>query len=187
MQYTRTVAALVAVMVVGGLGFVALTGGATATVDSFTIDDDSVTSDDGSFDSLKVSGSGSYEFDGLDAEADRVVTTVEVQNPDGSWSTLVSDSTDVSGYAGTVSGPLSANVLTDSQWTKSDLESTTDGESETTSLKFRLTIEVKSGGGSTLASDQAQTQADFTVNNEALSTSATADGTLDGSATDDSP
>jgi len=186
MDYKKVSAALVAATTVAAL-LLAGSGGAVAQVNNFDIAGDAVTSDDGSIDSLTVGGDGSFTFNGVDAPADRVVTIVEVKNPDGSWSTIAKDVTKVSGHAGTVEGPIGADVLANSQWTKAALASNTDGQAATTKLKFSMTVEVVDTDGNTLASDYATTKAGITVTNEAVSTGANANGALNGSATNQSP
>jgi len=191
MTYKRKATALAAVMILATLAFGFTAGGATAQVTNFGMTGDSVTSDDGSLDTLSLSAQHSYSYNGLDTEAVSVAMTIQVQDPGGSWSTIAQTNTDVSGFAGTASSSTQANdVLANSEWTTDDFAATTDGSSKSTDLTFRYTVRVydgPGGSGTQLAMDSDTTQATVTVTNEAISTQASATGGLDATATNQSP
>lgn len=178
---------LAGVAAFGGVGALALgTGGARAEVTGagLAANTASVSSDDGTItdvtlhDETDDDGAGiDFTWEGFDQETVTVSYTLEARLTGSSadetgtgWEEMLSGSNDVTGTSGDVSldwldalGASSVSLLSHSEITTGDFESSTDGESRVRELEVRLTADASHDD--VTVSDTQTAVADLTTDN----------------------
>lgn len=158
---------------------------------SLTISDDTLTTDNGAVTGVTVNASGDITWDGAEAQPDSTTVKLQVQNPDGSWTTVASQTDTLSGLAGTYSYSFTnADIISNTDWNKADFKPSGDGATKDTDLTFRITVETTgdldgSGSGNTIQSNSDT--ATLSVTNEANSNGASGSGGVNGSGNDEDP
>lgn len=131
---------------------------------SFTVNDASVTSNDGSLKSLTVAPSGDVHYDGLESEPSAVEVTVAIKKSNASsYETIGSQNiTTATGLQGSVNYTFSTiDVLAQSSLTKADFRAS-EGATKNTSLDLQITVTLYDVGPS--GSDETiQTMDPFVV------------------------
>lgn len=175
----------------GGLGLLALSGGASADVGHLSISGDTITTDDGTVNDVRSAVSEAYvTYDGIDENVTKIRLTLDAYHGSAGWEEVILQEYEVSNQSslGSSAGSLDgvsmgdASLLDATSWEAGDFEASTDGESNTTTVEFRLRLQLFASGTEVNPSAQESTTADFTVNNqEATSdTGGHGDGTLEG-------
>jgi len=180
---------LVALGVAVGLVAFSSSPGMAATL---SIGDDTVTTDNGAITGVTVDLNSDITWDGAENEPGQTDVKLQVQNPDGSWETLETQSTELSGLAGTYQPTFSDVDVTQSDWNNGDFRATGDGATQETDLTFRLVVEAS---GNLDGDDNRETTtvtsstetATITAVNEANSNNAGGNGGVNASGTNNEP
>lgn len=142
----------------------AFTGGASANT-TFTATNVDVTSNGGTLNSLVVAPAGNISYDGFDREAEKVVVTVRLKEPDGNWTTVgTMTKQQPSGQQGTVQYDFAQlDVIKSTAWKKVDFRARQDGSDATTTMAVEVTATFvnATNGGENVTSSASDS---FTVN-----------------------
>lgn len=159
---------------------------------TLSIGDDTVTTDNGAITGVTVDLNTDITWDGAENEPGQTDVKLQVQNPDESWETLETQSTELSGLAGTYQPTFSNVDVTQSDWNNGDFRATGDGTTKETDLSFRLVVEAS---GNLEGDDNRKTTtvtsptetATITAVNEANSNNAGGSGNVNGQGNDQNP
>jgi hypothetical protein len=159
---------------------------------SLSISDDSLTTDNGVVQGVTVDASGDVTWDGAENQPGLTTVSLQVQNPDGSWTTITEEKETLSGLAGMYSYSFTdADVISNSNWEKQDFRPDNDGGVKQTELTFRILVEVEGdidGDGSSGDSFRSNNApATVSVTNEANSNNAGGSGGVDVTGNDQNP
>lgn len=158
---------------------------------TLTIDDDSLTTDNGAITGVTVDVSGEITWDGAEETPGSTEIELQVQNPDSSWMTVTANTEDLSGLAGTHNYSfLGVDIISNSDWKQSDFTANGDGATTETDLTFRLNIDTSGdldGSGSSNTIQSGTDTATLTVTNEKNSNSAGGSGGINGGGTNNEP
>jgi hypothetical protein len=157
----RTVLKTVGLLAVAGagtgLGVSAFTGRASASIPDFTIDGDTVTTDDGTLTDIKLRASGTWQFDGIDGPVSGVKIGLSAHRPGSAHAQGYTVSTQQIPIEG---DPAAASGTFDLEWASlpfdghyfydlSDFTAGADGTSKTTPIVAYLWMEVHEFGWQT--------------------------------------
>lgn len=163
-----------------------------------SITGDSATSDGGNLKSLTVTTGGHVGYDGLDADAASIAVNFYAAHTGGDLTltgnriaatslNVVDDAgldTRAGDYDYTFSG---VDVLSSNDISKNDFRVTTDGNTQSFDIDFRVELQVFDGGGAQLVSGDAVTTTTITVTNEQKSAGANGSGSTTASGNNQSP
>ncbi|MFC7047095.1 hypothetical protein ACFQH6_18365 [Halobacteriaceae archaeon GCM10025711] len=194
----RQVIAGMAGLAVAGSGIAAFsTPTAAALIETFTIENDTIATDDGTITGLTVDASGRWQFDGLDTPAESVRVQLDIkewrdEQSKWGWQQIAYSKQDFPA-ARAAAGKFDfegADVLANTTWTAEDfaappndsVNSKDEGETQKrTTVEARLLLTVYSkddaqGGDHRLATDEKRTSFDVTVYNQPSTGQAGAEG-----------
>ena len=162
----------------------------TTVAATLSIDNDSVTTDNGSISGLTLTVNSEVTWDG--AETDPGDTTVELQvKHSDSWETIDTHTANLTGLAGTHTHEFnSVDILGNSSWKKNDFKASGDGSSLETNIDARLSVETSNdidGDGSPESFTSNTDTFTVTVNNEQNNNNAGGNGQPTISGSDQSP
>lgn len=185
----KGVALLLALIVLFGTVVFFSTGSVMAA--SLSISDDALTTDNGAVTGITVGASGNITWDGAEEQPGSTTVNLEVQNPDGSWTTVASQTDTLSGLAGMYSYSFtSVDVIANSNWQKSDFKPSGDGATKDTDLTFRLTVQTSGdldGSGTANTIQSNSDTAVVSVTNEPNSNGASGSGGVTVQGNDNDP
>lgn len=159
---------------------------------------DSTTSDGGNLNSLTVDTAGHVSYDGLDVDAASIAVNFYAAHTGGDLTltgnqiagqnvNVVDDAgldTRAGHYDYTFSG---VDVLSSNDISKTDFHVTTDGDTQSFNVDFRIELQVLDGSGTQLISGDAVTTTTITVTNETRSAGAGGSGNTSASGNNQSP
>lgn len=186
--------ALIALAGIGAGGFALINISSTSVMAAtLTIDDDTLTTDNGAVTGVTVSVSGDITWDGAENEPGQTDIRLKVRDPsDSNWETVeTNDAGELTDLAGTYSYSFSGADITTTNWNKSDFKANGDGSSTDTTLTFRIEVEPTGdldGDGNTPDTfTSSSNDATLTVNNEENSNNAGGNGGISGQGNDKNP
>ena len=159
---------------------------------TFTMDDTSVTTENGKVDSVTADVSGEITWDGAETDPGETDIELQVKNPDDSWETIDSETTTLTGLYGSHSYSFTGADVLSSDWKKNDFAANgagKDGTSTATDVEFRLKITTTgdiNGDGSPNEFTASDTST-ITVNNEPNSNNAGGNGNTNANGPQGSP
>jgi hypothetical protein len=176
----------------GGLALINLSSTPVMAA-TLTINDDTLTTDNGAVTGVTISVSGDVTWDGAENEPGQTDIRLQVRDEsDSNWETVATeDAGELTGLAGTYSYSFSGADITTTSWNNGDFNANGDGSSTDTTLTFRIEVEPTGdldGDGNTPDTFTSSTDdATLTVNNEANSNNAGGNGGINGQGSNNSP
>lgn len=190
----RRKGAVLLFVVLAAFGVVlAMSSGSVMAATGFDIQDDTLTTDNGTVTGLQASVSGEITWDGAEHEPGETDVRLQVKNPDGSWETLEETTyADLTGLAGTESYSFSDVDVTQSDWNNGDFNAAGDGSDEVTDVEFRLQVETSGNldgedNRNNFVFNSSSDTATITVTNEANSNSASGNGNINAQGNNQEP
>lgn len=110
---------------------------------TFTMDDSTVTTENGKVNSVTADVSGEITWDGAETDPGSTDIEFQVKNPDGSWTTIDSETTTLTGLYGSHSYSFTGADVLSSDWSKNDFAASgagNDGATTETDVEFRLKV-----------------------------------------------
>lgn len=157
---------LIGIFLVASIGLFAVSGeGATAEVDQFYVEDETIETAPGSIQELDLDVDGDYEYEGLNDEADSATVELQVKHSDGEWETIDEQTSSVEGYSGTGTYDVEGELFEDTSLEQDDVAADEGGESETTEFDVRAVLTVEDGDGDELVTEEATDSFELTVEN----------------------
>lgn len=162
-------------LAVGGIGAFVIAAPAGAVIDTHSVTVEDAQAEYDNVTGVELEMSGEVGWSDAPKPVEEVVTTVEVEGPDGNYhethqfTCYAGDPVDVCGFEANESGStyhelFLVQVIDNTPWSGADFMPP-DGETEETRFDFRVTTEVKWDGGST--SDSSSDEVVITVTNPA--------------------
>lgn len=161
-SYRRLTVLVICALLLGFAGLSFVVSPASADT-SFTANDATVTSPDGSVKSVTIAPAGTVTYSGMEQEPSGISVTVSVKTSsmDG-WKTVESKSLSVSGLEGSASYRFQKSDLLASTVMSASSFEAADGSTATTDVQVKVTAVVV-GGGSEGADVTSEATSTFTV------------------------
>lgn len=169
----------------GGAALALGSRSASAQVETgFTATGDSLTNDDGSVRSINLNINGMYDWDGFDNPADQAEITISASVGESeSYEEIASTTQKVNGQNGEGSYSFSEVDLTET-FGDEVFESSEDGESSTTSVTLKVSVNISTTGSNSSVSTEASDSMSITVNNQEAESDISADASATASSYD---